>query len=131
MGWNLSVGTRHTGIVLLNQRINYYKGYAPPADDISWEKSYATHRNWTVLRHQPKKQIWAASTHAHGTVQHLVRYQLVATHKITNVVVKITVWQCSRRCVSEIQTEGISDKKRCHMCTRFINDLPSHQGTVL
>lgn len=118
-------GTRHDGILLLNYRINYYGGHPPPVEEDPREFIHARHaakaRKWHVVRHQPKQKTWAASTHAHGTVQHLVKYQLVATHRITKVVVKITVWQCSARCYSEVQTEGIDNKKRCWNCLKFTN----------
>jgi hypothetical protein len=113
-------GARYDGIRLLNSRINYFKGY-PPMEDGTWNPSvkWASNKNWHVVRHQPKAPTWAASTHGSSTVQHLVRYQLVATHRITRVVVKMTVWQCAARCSSELQTQGIEDKKKCWSCRRF------------
>ena len=118
-------GTRIDGIRLLNSRINYYKGHPPDnGTDFNPARDWARGKNWYVVRHQPKAPTWAASTHSSGTVQHLIRYQLVATHQITKVVVKITVWQCASRCMSEIQTQGIDDKRRCWSCRRFINGTP-------
>ena len=113
---------RNDGIVLLNQRINYFDGHPPPADELGWRADISRARRWHIVRHQPKQPTWAASGHSLGTVRHLIKYQLVATHKIIPCTVKITVWQCSARCYSDLQLQGLEDKKICWGCRRFAND---------
>lgn len=112
-------GTRYEGTVMLNQRINYFSGHAPEQDDDHPMAGLARRRGWLVTRHVPKRPLWAASTHSLGTKRHLVDYQLVATHKYSGVVVKITRWKCGARCYSELQTGEMDEKTKCWTCRRY------------
>lgn len=111
---------RHQGIILLNQRINYFNGNAPDPDDNSFAGIHARSPYWAVVKHTATGDIWAKSTHGAARVAHRLRYQLVATHVRTGEVVKLTVWKCARRSHSEIKVgkRPLKLNERCWLCSK-------------
>lgn len=111
------------GRVLLNTRINFHQGHPPPLDPMIDDYDYwrGRHVDWHVVRHEAKGELWAISTHASAVKHHQVKYQLVATHKVTGDVVKATVWKCGRRCSSEIRVGRRPNilRRRCWLCSKF------------
>jgi len=124
---------RHQGIVLLNTRINYHKGHAPPPEPHEpdpYEYWRGRSSAWQVLRHQPRATIWARSAHTRGWKAHRVRYQLVATHKATGHVVKITLWECGARCMSEIEVDHHPYDRAALMCWGCLKDVRKQEGLL-
>lgn len=115
------MSTRHQGARLINQRINYFDGHRPPQykiDNDYYTAIDAVSEYWSVVRHVPKIDIWARSTHGAAKVSHKINYQLIATH-IGGEVVKVTVWKCSRRAHSEIRVGKRPNSliERCWQCS--------------
>ena len=116
----MSQKVRQQGVVLLNTRINFYDGRKPTDLFDDYEYWRGRHPDWTVIRHKAKREIWARSTHGSAAKSHKVRYQLVATH-VTGLVVKITLWECAQRCMSEIRVGPKPNRlrDRCRMCSHI------------
>lgn len=117
-------GNRHAGIVLLNTRINFHQGNPPPPNKYEWEEPDYWHGSdprWHVVKHIPKRDTWAISTHRGASKHHRIEYQLVATHKSAGTVVKMTVWKCGHRCSSEIQVGKRPNpiRDRCYACSNY------------
>lgn len=104
------------GRVLLNTRFRLYQEGRPKPDKDADPYDYWNGRSssWSVVKHVPKVETWAKSTHASGTTWHRVRLQLVATHVSGNVSVQMTVWKCGRKAYSEIKTG--TPPARAHVC---------------
>lgn len=79
------------------------------------------YRGWIVVKARPEGAMWWKSTGINAKKVHAGKYQLIATHVLTQTVAKLTVWQCGGMCFSDLRRIENPDTV-CAKCEFALHD---------